>query len=173
MNPSQPDDATRRRMQRQGQIDTAPELALRRELHRRGLRYRVDARPQVKGVRSRADLLFPSARVAVYVDGCFWHGCPTHGTHPKRNGAWWQEKLDANRLRDQTATDALEAAGFLVIRTWEHEDPIGAADAVERAVRSRRPTSGYPSPTDTTLTWQDQRSPSATTEDGREAKRGP
>jgi DNA mismatch endonuclease, patch repair protein len=117
--------------------DTAPELQLRSELHRRGLRYRVDRRP-LKGVPSRADLVFGPARVAVYVDGCFWHSCPEHGTMPRSNEAWWQEKLARNRERDAETDRALAAAGWSVVRIWEHEDPIQAADRVEATVRERR-----------------------------------
>lgn len=119
--------------------DTGPELALRRELHRRGLRYRVDIRP-VRGVRSRADLVFGPARVAVYVDGCFWHGCPDHGVLPKSNREWWRAKLEANLLRDRATDATLQRLGWAVARVWEHEDPADAADRVERLVRARRPT---------------------------------
>jgi DNA mismatch endonuclease (patch repair protein) len=79
--------------------DTAPELALRRELHRRGLRYRVDM-PVIPGLRRRADVVFPRARVAVFVDGCFWHGCPQHATFAKSNAAFWAAKIAANKARD-------------------------------------------------------------------------
>lgn len=121
-------------MSRQRRRDTAPEMALRRELHRRGLRYRVD-RPVIAGTRSRADLDFATARVAVFVDGCFWHGCPYHGTFPKNNAGWWREKLAANQLRDRTSDRLLTEAGWQVVRIWEHEPANAAADAVEAAVR--------------------------------------
>lgn len=117
--------------------DTAPELALRRELHRRGLRYRLDQAP-AKGIRSRADLVFRRVRVAVYVDGCFWHGCPEHGNVPKNNRAWWQEKLAANRARDARTVRLLEERGWTVFRVWEHEDMEVAARRIERAIRLRR-----------------------------------
>src|SRR5262245_31016769 len=94
--------AIRARMQRQARRDTAPELALRRALHSRGLRYRVDAK--VVGARRRADVVFSTAKVAVFVDGCFWHTCPLHGTVPKSNRDWWVAKLAANAERDR-ATD--------------------------------------------------------------------
>jgi DNA mismatch endonuclease (patch repair protein) len=83
--------------------DTRPELELRRELHARGMRYRVDAVPDSK-LRSRADILFRRARVAVYVDGCFWHSCPEHGVLPKNNREWWRAKLKATVLRDRTTS---------------------------------------------------------------------
>jgi DNA mismatch endonuclease, patch repair protein len=132
MTPSSP--AVSERMARVRRRDTAPELELRSELHRRGLRYRVDRRP-LKGVPSRADLVFGPARVAVYVDGCFWHSCPEHGTMPRSNNEFWEEKLARNRERDAETNAALREAGWSVIRVWEHEDPLAAADRVEAAVR--------------------------------------
>ena len=125
------------RMARVRRRDTVPELELRSELHRRGFRYRIDRRP-LKGVPSRADLVFGPAKVAVYVDGCFWHSCPEHGTMPRSNEAFWQEKLARNRERDATVNESLTAAGWIVVRIWEHEDPIAAADRVEAAVRESR-----------------------------------
>lgn len=122
------------RMARVRRRDTAPELELRSELHRRGLRYRVDRRP-LKGVPSRADLVFGPAKVAVYVDGCFWHSCPVHGTMPRSNEAFWREKLARNRERDATVNELLAAAGWTVVRIWEHEEIDAAADRVESAVR--------------------------------------
>src|SRR3954447_6857243 len=91
--------AVRRRMKATRRRDTAPELALRRELHRRGLRYYVDRSP-VPGWRRRADVVFPTARVAVFVDGCFFHGCPLHRTEAKANRDFWREKIEANIARD-------------------------------------------------------------------------
>jgi DNA mismatch endonuclease (patch repair protein) len=124
-------------MQNQRRRDTGPEIALRRELHRVGLRYRVDAAP-LPGLRRRADVVFPGARVAVYVDGCFWHSCPIHATRPKANADWWEEKLEANRRRDAATDEQLRAAGWLPVRLWEHEDPIEAAEGVAAVVRARR-----------------------------------
>lgn len=121
-------------MQRQARRDTAAELAIRREVWRRGLRYRVDAAP-IPGLRRRADLVFTRARVAVYVDGCFWHRCPVHATSPKSNSEWWREKLDANVRRDRDTDRRLTEAGWNVIRIWEHEDAIAGADRIEAAVR--------------------------------------
>ncbi|NUP27380.1 MAG: very short patch repair endonuclease [Nocardia sp.] len=129
------DAATSARMSRQRRAHTAPELALRRELHRRGLRYFVDRAP-IRGQRRRADLVFPRRRVAVYVDGCFWHRCPDHATDPKNNAAWWAAKLAGNVARDRATDDALRAAGWQVIRIWEHEDPVRAADRVQGAIGS-------------------------------------
>ncbi|TLF78427.1 very short patch repair endonuclease [Nocardia cyriacigeorgica] len=121
-------------MSRQRRAGTEPELALRRELHRRGLRYFVDRAP-IRGQRRRADVIFPRRRVAVYVDGCFWHSCPEHATYPKNNAEWWAEKLAANVARDRATDAALIAAGWQVIRIWEHEDPVAAADRIHAALR--------------------------------------
>jgi DNA mismatch endonuclease (patch repair protein) len=125
-------------MSRQARRDTAPELLLRRELHRRGLRFRVSRRA-VPGLRSEADVVFGPARVAVYVDGCFWHSCPVHATKPAANADWWETKLSRNRARDRATDEALLAAGWAVVRIWEHEDPVVAADRVEALVAARRP----------------------------------
>ncbi|HEX3360362.1 MAG TPA: very short patch repair endonuclease [Solirubrobacterales bacterium] len=122
------------RMSRVRRRDTAPELELRSELHRRGLRYRIDRRP-LKGVPSRADLVFGPAKVAVYVDGCFWHSCPDHGTMPRSNEAFWLDKLARNQERDAAVNGVLAAAGWTVVRIWEHEEIDAAADRVEAAVR--------------------------------------
>lgn len=121
-------------MSRQRTHDTEPELLLRRNLHRRGLRYRVDA-PLPGMPRRRADLLFTRAKVAVMVDGCFWHGCPDHATEPATNSRWWAAKLARNVERDRETDAHLESIGWSVIRVWEHEDMQCAADAVEHAVR--------------------------------------
>lgn len=137
MTPSSP--GVSERMARVRRRDTAPELELRSELHGRGLRYRVDRRPLV-GVPSRADLVFGPAKVAVYVDGCFWHSCPEHGTMPRSNEEFWQTKLARNRERDAAVNGALAEAGWTVVRVWEHEEIDAAADRVEAAVRERLPT---------------------------------
>ena len=101
--------------------------------HRRGLRFYVDRAP-LPGVRRRADLVFPRRRVAVYVDGCFWHRCPLHATDPKNNAEWWADKLAGNVKRDRDTDSRLAAAGWTVIRVWEHEDPITAATRVAEAL---------------------------------------
>ncbi len=128
-------------MRRQGRRDTKPELALRRELHRRGRRFFVDRAP-LPGLRRRADLVFPRARVAVYVDGCFWHHCPVHGTNPRNNAQWWQNKLDGNVARDRDTDRQLTAAGWTVVRVWEHENTSEAAEVVEHTLGPRLPSDG-------------------------------
>ncbi|MCM6778516.1 very short patch repair endonuclease [Nocardia sp. CDC159] len=130
------DAATSARLSRQRRTGTAPETALRRELHRRGYRYFVDRAP-LPGLRRRADLVFPRRKVAVYVDGCFWHSCPQHATRPKNNAQWWAEKLAGNVARDRDTDARLDAAGWLVVRIWEHEDALAAADRVQTAVAGR------------------------------------
>jgi len=127
-------------MSQLGRRDTTPELAIRSELHRRGLRFRVDRAP-VPGLRSRADIVFGPARVAVYVDGCFWHSCPEHATRPKANAEWWEQKLNRNQERDAETDRFLRERGWTVVRIWEHEDPVEAANRVERAVRPKLETS--------------------------------
>lgn len=117
-------------MARFGRRDTAPELALRRELHARGRRFFVDRRVSTN-TRCRADLLFPRARVAVFVDGCFWHLCEEHTHLPKANAALWRAKLLANRQRDAHHDAVLRGEGWKVVRVWEHEDVHDAADRVE------------------------------------------
>jgi DNA mismatch endonuclease (patch repair protein) len=124
-------------MARQRTRDTQPELLLRRELHRKGLRYRVDA--AIPGMpRRRADLLFTRVKVAVFVDGCFWHGCPEHKTAPANNGEWWAAKLAGNIERDRGTDVHLRSIGWTVLRVWEHEDMTHAATDIEWIVRSRR-----------------------------------
>jgi DNA mismatch endonuclease (patch repair protein) len=130
-------EATRARMSRQRSRDTEIEVALRRELHRLGLRYRVHRRP-VRAVRREADVVFGPAKVAVFVDGCFWHGCPEHGTWPKRNGEFWRAKIEANRVRDANTDLVLAEAGWLSVRVWEHEPPDAAAARVQLALAGRR-----------------------------------
>lgn len=126
-----------RRMKRQARRNTKPEMALRRELHRLGLRYRVE-RKILPGVQRRADVAFIGARVAVFVDGCFWHSCPQHATHPKANADWWSEKLARNVIRDRDTDRQLEGAGWAVVRMWEHEDPAAVAQRIQLLVEQRR-----------------------------------
>ncbi|MQY26870.1 very short patch repair endonuclease [Nocardia aurantia] len=130
------DAVTSARMSRQKRVGTAPEIALRRELHRRGCRFFVDRAP-LTGLRRRADLVFPRRRVAVYVDGCFWHSCPQHATSPRNNAQWWAEKLAGNVTRDRDTDARLIAAGWQVVRIWEHEDAVTAADRVLAALADR------------------------------------
>jgi DNA mismatch endonuclease, patch repair protein len=119
-----------RRMQRTRRSDTGPELAVRSLLHGAGLRYRVHF-PPIPGIHRRADVVFVGTRLAIYVDGCFWHGCPLHATWPKANAEWWRVKLEQNRARDLDTDERLRARGWSVVRVWEHED---AAVAVERII---------------------------------------
>lgn len=128
----------RRIMQGNRGRDTKPELALRSILHRRGLRYRANFRP-LPGVRNSADVVFTRAKVAVFVDGCFWHGCPEHFKEPSRNPEYWGPKIAGNRRRDEEFDALLLAAGWQVVRAWEHADPVEVADLVERAVRGAEP----------------------------------
>lgn len=123
-------------MQAQRVKDTGPELALRRELHRRGLRYRLHRRP-IRRVRRTPDIVFGPARVAVEVRGCFWHACPEHATYPKANAKWWRQKLSANRRRDRETEERFRDVGWELVVVWEHEDPTAAADRVEQVVRER------------------------------------
>src|SRR4051794_5345566 len=108
--------------------DTSPELRLRSELHWRGLRFRLHRRVGEGRSAPRPDLVFPRKRVAVFVDGCFWHGCPAHGVRPRTNADYWAAKIERNRERDERNDDALAASGWAVIRVWEHESPTVAAD---------------------------------------------
>lgn len=132
------DRHVRDRLRRQPTRDTAPEIALRRALHARGLRYRVD-RQVLPGVRRRADLVFGPARLAVFVDGCFWHSCPMHGIAPKNNADWWQAKLGRNVARDRDTDRRLQQAGWAVLRVWEHEPVQAAADRITAELALRQP----------------------------------
>jgi DNA mismatch endonuclease (patch repair protein) len=136
--------AVRARMQRQQTRDTQPELAVRRLLHAAGLRYRVDA-PPLPALRRRADVVFGPAKVALFVDGCFWHGCPDHGSRTTRsNPTYWAEKVRRNRERDHHTDTLLEAVGWISIRAWEHEDPRDVAERVILVVKSRRTSAIHP-----------------------------
>ena len=125
------------RMRRQRTRDTRAELVLRHELHALGLRYRVNRRP-IPSLRRLADVVFGPARVAVMVDGCFGHGCPLHATWPKSNSDWWRDKIEGNQRRDADTDLILGQAGWAVVRVWEHEDPVEAAQRVAVLVRARR-----------------------------------
>lgn len=117
--------------------DTSPERALRSLVHAAGLRYRVAAKP-LPGMRRTADLVFRPTRVAVFVDGCFWHGCPTHFVPPKTNPGYWREKIGRNVQRDRDTDARLADAGWLVIRFWEHDPADWCSETVRAAVVSRR-----------------------------------
>lgn len=128
--------ASRARMTAQPQTETTPERALRSVLHGRGLRFRKHVAP-VPALRCRADIVFRAQQIAVFVDGCFWHFCPKHGSVPKANAEWWREKLERNVARDRRNDQVLERKGWAVLRVWEHEDPRLAADRVESLVKAR------------------------------------
>ncbi len=117
--------------------DTAPEKALRSELHKRGLRFRVDVRP-IKELNRRADIIFRSAKVAVFVDGCFWHGCPIHGTQAKANAEFWKNKIKQNQIRDEDTNKQLKKVGWKIVRVWEHENPEKASEKILDTIRKRQ-----------------------------------
>ncbi len=117
------------------------ELAVRSALHRRGLRFRVHIRP-APGCRAEADISFRRQRIAVLIDGCFWHGCPLHATRPKRNEAWWAGKLDANIQRDRRTDAAFDAAGWRVLRFWEHQSVEEITGGILASVRPHQGTDG-------------------------------
>lgn len=125
------------RMSRARRRDTKPEVSVRRLLHAAGLRYRVEY-PVPGSVRRSVDIAFTRAKVAVFLDGCFWHACPQHGTTPHANAAWWDAKLRGNAARDLETRRLLEAQGWLVLRFWEHEDPRLVAEQVAGVVTGRR-----------------------------------
>lgn len=115
--------------------DTKPELRLRSLLHKQGLRYRVASRP-LPELRRTADVLFPKPKVAVFVDGCYWHGCPEHLREATKNAEFWHSKIEGNRARDAETDRLLREAGWTVIRVWEHEDPVTASARIEKIVRA-------------------------------------
>ncbi|WP_269803216.1 very short patch repair endonuclease [Streptomyces sp. Go-475] len=127
-------NAARATMRANRSQDTKPELALRRAIHALGLRYRVSIRP-LPSLRRTADIVFTRAKVAVFLDGCFWHGCPVHHTLASANATYWQDKVRRNRERDQDTNAQLAAAGWTVLRFWEHEDLAAAALRVAEVVR--------------------------------------
>ena len=127
--------ATRASMLGNRRRDTAPELRLRSELHRRGLRFRVDF-PPLASQRRRADIVFTRAKLAVFVHGCFWHGCELHCRMPRTNADYWSRKISRNSERDSETATTLREAGWTVLVVWEHEELIGAADRIERVYRS-------------------------------------
>jgi DNA mismatch endonuclease, patch repair protein len=114
--------------------NTGPELALRRMLYSRGLRYRIHFPIRASTTLVKPDIVFPSRRVAVFVDGCFWHSCPEHGNNPKVNTGYWGPKLERNRQRDELVTRVLEADGWRVVRIWEHVPTAAACELVLAAL---------------------------------------
>ncbi|MFF5841922.1 very short patch repair endonuclease [Streptomyces massasporeus] len=131
-------------MSRQSSRDTAPEVAVRRLLHAAGFRYRVNV--SVPGLPRRTiDIVFPKTKIAVFLDGCFWHGCPQHATHPKANAEWWRAKLEKNMTRDVETTEHLVAQGWTVLRFWEHEPVSGVAQHIAMIVESKRQGPNSPS----------------------------
>jgi DNA mismatch endonuclease (patch repair protein) len=124
-------------MKAQARSDTKPEVALRSALSKHGLRYRKNVKP-IKGLRREVDVHFGVAKVAIFVDGCFWHGCPEHSRPTKSNTKWWADKIARNRERDAETTDRLEEEGYEVIRVWEHEQPEVAAKQIAEVVKQRR-----------------------------------
>jgi DNA mismatch endonuclease (patch repair protein) len=123
-------------MRAQRERDTGIEREIRSRLHARGLRFRVHRR-LLKGSRREVDVVFPGAKVAVFVDGCFWHGCPEHGTWPRNNAEFWRRKIEGNVERDRDTDARLEADGWTVVRVWEHEAPADAAARIAAAVDRR------------------------------------
>ncbi|MFG2022932.1 very short patch repair endonuclease [Streptomyces sp. NPDC048825] len=123
-------------MSRQNSRNTTPEIAVRRLLHASGLRYRVNV--QVPGMPRRTiDIVFTKAKIAIFLDDCFWHGCPEHATQPKANAEWWRAKLDRNVARDLETTEHLTAAGWTVLRFWEHESAENVARRITASVTSK------------------------------------
>lgn len=130
-------------MQGNRRKDTHPELAVRRAVHALGLRYRVDARP-LPDLNRRADLVFRGAKIAVFVDGCYWHGCPRHGTWPATNSEYWSSKIRRNVARDRDTDERLISQGWLPLRFWEHDDPDMAAVSIRASVLERGVNLGGP-----------------------------
>ncbi|MFD9498967.1 very short patch repair endonuclease [Streptomyces sp. NPDC060035] len=129
--------ARRRNMQAIRSRDTQPERLIRRLVHANGLRYRVAARP-LPALRRTADLVFRPAKVAVFIDGCYWHGCPEHYVAPKTNPGYWSDKVARNMARDRDTDKRLTEAGWLVLRFWEHQDSDVCALKIVSTVRRRR-----------------------------------
>src|SRR5580698_401310 len=126
--------AIRRVMQGNKSRDTKPEVAVRSAVHALGMRYRVSARP-LRDLRRTADLVFRNARVAVFVDGCFWHGCPKHHAPPKTNSGYWATKVQGNRNRDRDTNQRLREEHWTVLRFWSHEEPLSVATQIANVVR--------------------------------------
>ena len=132
--PAPLNDGVSAQMQRMPRASTGPEILIRRELHRRGLRFRIN-HPRLPG---RPDIAFTAARIAVFIDGCFWHSCPEHGVLPRNNRDWWRAKLERNVQRDREKDAQLELIGWTVMHVWEHEGASTAVDTIEQMWRSVR-----------------------------------
>jgi DNA mismatch endonuclease (patch repair protein) len=135
--PAPSSEAALKRMKAAKPRDTAPEKALRSVLFRKGLRFRVDRKP-IDQLNRKADIVFRVVKVAVFVDGCFWHGCPIHGTQAKSNAEFWRNKIKQNQIRDLDTNEKLKNAGWKVIRVWEHENPEKAAEKILKIVTKRK-----------------------------------
>jgi len=131
------DEGTRKSMQGNKSRDTKPELRVRSLLHRQGLRYRVCQRPE-KTIRRTADIVFRKAKIAVNIDGCFWHGCPAHYKEPTRNRDYWRTKIEINHSRDNETDHLLSQFGWTVLRFWEHEDPETVAKTIQEELRKSK-----------------------------------
>lgn len=118
--------------------DTKPEMLIRRELHRRGRRFRVAYRPLPEDRRRTVDIAFTRLKIAVHIDGCFWHGCEEHFIPPKTNPEYWQQKIAGNRARDLDTDRRLEAQGWTVLRFWEHQDPAEVVATIENLLGRAR-----------------------------------
>ncbi|MGP5413801.1 very short patch repair endonuclease [Brachybacterium paraconglomeratum] len=139
MSPGSPppsSEGARRTILANRRSNTEPELRVRRLLHAAGLRYRTDYAPDRANLRRRADIVFTRRRVAVFIDGCYWHGCPEHFVPPKANAQYWAGKIAANMARDRDTVERLRNLGWVVLRFWEHEEPALVAEQVILAVRS-------------------------------------
>lgn len=115
--------------------DTGPEMALRRELHKRGFRFRLHR--QVPPARTYADIVFPRQRVAVFVDGCFWHHCPEHFRPSKKNSDYWATKIARNVARDRLNDQLMKESGWTVVRIWEHEQPAEAVNKIAELLSAK------------------------------------
>lgn len=133
--PSPSSSAVTRVMKSNRKVDTKPEVLIRSSLHACGMRFRKNYELRLAALRVRPDIVFTRRKVAVFVDGCFWHGCPEHGTRPRVNQAYWDPKLERNRRRDCAVDSALRDAGWRVIRLWEHVPICDAVAAVRAAYR--------------------------------------
>ena len=127
--PNASSKAVQRRMARQKRRDTAAEIKVRRALHAQGVRFRVNTKLE-PGLRATGDITWKGLKLVVFIDGCFWHGCPVHATRPKANAEWWAAKLHSNVARDRRTDAELRERGWTVLRFWEHESADQAALAI-------------------------------------------